>query len=554
MRNWVIACILPAVLLAAAPVGAAEEDIGGLIQALAADQEPARLKAIDALGALGAKGAEAVEALTKALSSDSPAMRAHAARALGKIGQPARGSVEALVRLVGDPEATVRREAARAIAAIRPGPKVTLPLLVKLLKDPDPAVKVRAMEAIAEHGEEAVAGLVQALADEKSAYWACLVLCELGAKAEPAVPGLIKLLDHAAPDVRQEAVLALAAVGEGAAPAAPRLVKALEDPLLQAPATYALVRIGKVPKEAQAKLRENAKGGDPMVKVVSMWALAKLRPRDKALVQEAVEAFVEGLKSDREQVRTAAARAISDIRPGPAVMVPLMEQALKGAEPETVRHALDALATLGAEAVPNLIQALKYEKARASVAYVLGEIGPKAAPATEALAGLLESSDPETRREAAVALAKAIGKEPSRVLKDVPAFIVNRLGYAMYREALALLEAGVADVETIDRSCRNALGLWAAMCGPFRWIDLTGGPALYAKAMAGVLPTLSNATELPQTLQDLAAADARGISNLRGFYQYNEDEVRQWENLLREHAWKVRDLMNQYFPLNPAGT
>jgi len=156
--------------------------------------------------------------------------------------------------------------------------------------------------------------------------------------------------------------------------------------------------------------------------------------------------------------------------------------------------------------------------------------------------------------EAAVALAKAIGKEPSRVLKDVPAFIVNRLGYAMYREALALLEAGVADVETIDRSCRNALGLWAAMCGPFRWIDLTGGPALYAKAMAGVLPTLSNATELPQTLQDLAAADARGISNLRGFYQYNEDEVRQWENLLREHAWKVRDLMNQYFPLNPAGT
>jgi len=406
MRNWVIACILPAVLLAAAPVGAAEEDIGGLIQALAADQEPARLKAIDALGALGAKGAEAVEALTKALSSDSPAMRAHAARALGKIGQPARGSVEALVRLVGDPEATVRREAARAIAAIRPGPKVTLPLLVKLLKDPDPAVKVRAMEAIAEHGEEAVAGLVQALADEKSAYWACLVLCELGAKAEPAVPGLIKLLDHAAPDVRQEAVLALAAVGEGAAPAAPRLVKALEDPLLQAPATYALVRIGKVPKEAQAKLRENAKGGDPMVKVVSMWALAKLRPRDKALVQEAVEAFVEGLKSDREQVRTAAARAISDIRPGPAVMVPLMEQALKGAEPETVRHALDALATLGAEAVPNLIQALKYEKARASVAYVLGEIGPKAAPATEALAGLLESSDPETRREAAVALAK----------------------------------------------------------------------------------------------------------------------------------------------------
>jgi len=38
--------------------------------------------------------------------------------------------------------------------------------------------------------------------------------------------------------------------------------------------------------------------------------------------------------------------------------------------------------------------------------------------------------------EAAAALARAIGKEPSLVEKDVPAFIVNRLGYAMYREAL----------------------------------------------------------------------------------------------------------------------
>jgi 3-hydroxybutyryl-CoA dehydrogenase len=152
--------------------------------------------------------------------------------------------------------------------------------------------------------------------------------------------------------------------------------------------------------------------------------------------------------------------------------------------------------------------------------------------------------------ETAVDLAKAIGKEPSLVLKDVPAFIVNRLGYAMYREAMNLLEMGVADVETIDRSCRNALGLWATMCGPFRWIDLTGGPALYAKAMAGVLPTLSNATQLTGPIQELADADARGIANGRGFYSYTSEEARRWEELFREHAWTVRELMNKYFPLD----
>jgi len=151
-------------------------------------------------------------------------------------------------------------------------------------------------------------------------------------------------------------------------------------------------------------------------------------------------------------------------------------------------------------------------------------------------------------------LARAIGKEPSLVLKDVPAFIVNRLGYAMYREAMNLLEMGVGDVETIDRSFRNAAGLWATMCGPFRWMDLTGGPALYAKAIAGVLPTLSNATELPKTVQDLASSDARGIANGRGFYQYTEEDAHRWEQLFREHAWTVRELMNRYFPLETENT
>ncbi len=150
---------------------------------------------------------------------------------------------------------------------------------------------------------------------------------------------------------------------------------------------------------------------------------------------------------------------------------------------------------------------------------------------------------------AAAQLAKAIGKEPSLVQKDVPAFVVNRIGYAMYREAFHILEMGVADVETIDRSVRNALGLWATMCGPFRWMDLTGGPALYGKAIEGVLPSLSNATELPERMQDLRQSDARGIANGHGFYQYTEAEARQWEELFRQHAWTVRELMNRYFPL-----
>ncbi len=147
-------------------------------------------------------------------------------------------------------------------------------------------------------------------------------------------------------------------------------------------------------------------------------------------------------------------------------------------------------------------------------------------------------------------LGRAIGKEPSLVQKDVPAFIVNRIGYAMYREALNVLEMGVADVETIDRSCRNALGQWATMCGPFRWMDLTGGPALYSTVMEGVLPSLNNSTELSPTMQKLREDDARGIANGHGFYDYTPEQARQWEELLRQHTWTVRELMNNYFPID----
>ena len=79
---------------------------------------------------------------------------------------------------------------------------------------------------------------------------------------------------------------------------------------------------------------------------------------------------------------------------------------------------------------------------------------------------------------AALALGCAMGKEPCVLRKDVPGFIANRLGYALYREALHLLQTGVADAETIDRSFRNSLGLWSSVCGPFQWMDISGGALL----------------------------------------------------------------------------
>lgn len=146
-------------------------------------------------------------------------------------------------------------------------------------------------------------------------------------------------------------------------------------------------------------------------------------------------------------------------------------------------------------------------------------------------------------------LGRRLGKDPTVCQQDVPGFIVNRIAYAMYREALHLVETGVADVETIDRSLRNTLGLWAASCGPFRWIDLTGGPALYGAAMQRVLPSLRNDATLPAPLAELVGQDARGITNGRGFYDYTPAETQLWEERQRRHAWNVKDWLDTEFPL-----
>ena len=143
--------------------------------------------------------------------------------------------------------------------------------------------------------------------------------------------------------------------------------------------------------------------------------------------------------------------------------------------------------------------------------------------------------------DAAMALARQAGKDPSLVRKDVEGFIVNRIGYAMYREAFWLLENGVADVETIDRSFRNAISVWGNIAGPFRWMDLSGIPA-YAAVMKRLFPRLSNATEVPAKMRELVESGAKGISNGRGFYQYTPEQAQRWERILIENVWRVRDM------------
>ncbi len=379
--------------------------VADLVGQLTSTDETVRLQAIDQLGARGAKSAEAVAPLTERLKDDSAQVRAHAVRALGQIGAPAKPAVAALVELAKDPDETVRRQVVKAVMKIRPGPQVTVPLCVKLLEDADPGVRMRVLQTISEAGPKAVPGLIAALKNEKAAYWACLALREIGPAAKDAVPALVDALKSSRPEIRREAILALAAMGDAASAAAGPIAATLDDEPTRAAATYALGRLGHVPAEAEDAIRANSKSDDKMLSTTSFWALARVHPEDKSLRREATERLLDRLKDQDPFVRVAAARALAALPPAPEITGPLWEKALQDADEKAVLHALDALAALGPPAVPRLIDALKHEKLRGQVAYVLGQIGPAAAPATPALAKLIADKDDRVAHEATLALA-----------------------------------------------------------------------------------------------------------------------------------------------------
>jgi HEAT repeat protein len=441
MQRMFVLGALCALLMYAAAVQAAEPTTADQIAALKSPDAAAKVAAINQLGAKGAKAAEAVPALTQLLADPSAVVRGQAAHALGQIGEAAKVAAPELVKLVGDADPAVRRNVGDALRRIRPGPQVTVPLFAKLMSDSDPGVRLRAMNVLADAGEEAMPFLLAALKDEKAAYWACLVLRDIGPKAKGAVPALAELAGGPRPEVRREAILALAAIGEAAAPATPQLAKALDDPLDRTAATFALGAIGASAPEIQAKIRKNINDSDQVLRVASVWALAKLHKGDKRYAEWATKALVPFLKQPDPAYRTAAARALADIKPGPDIAAPIFEEAFQGADEKVLAAALDTIAQFGAQAVPGLIKALSYEKLRPRVAYVLGQLGPAAAPASDALVGLLDDKNPETQKEAVLALAK-IGPAAKAAVPALTKVVVEREGAAVYGAAYALGKIG----------------------------------------------------------------------------------------------------------------
>lgn len=131
--------------------------------------------------------------------------------------------------------------------------------------------------------------------------------------------------------------------------------------------------------------------------------------------------------------------------------------------------------------------------------------------------------------EEIVALMYKCGKTPIVLNKDIPGFIANRLQAALLREALYLLENGIADSFQIDSVIKDGLGLRWAFKGPFEVADL-GGLDVWAKVTGHLFPELSTSTHVPESLLTKVVRGELGLKSGKGYYNY-EDPIETTEQM-----------------------
>jgi len=156
---------------------------------------------------------------------------------------------------------------------------------------------------------------------------------------------------------------------------------------------------------------------------------------------------------------------------------------------------------------------------------------PYLIPLVEVVQGEHTSSETVERT---MNVLRAAGKLPVHVRKDVPGFVANRLQHALRREAMSIVQNGIADAETVDLCVKNSFGLRLSVMGPLETADL-GGLDLALSIQEQILPFIDSTPGPLQILRDKVAAGELGMKTGQGFLPWTEETARAAHARLADH-------------------
>ena len=160
---------------------------------------------------------------------------------------------------------------------------------------------------------------------------------------------------------------------------------------------------------------------------------------------------------------------------------------------------------------------------------------PYLIPLVEVIRGNDTSTDTV---EATFHLLEEVGKHPVRVNKDVPGFVGNRLQHALWREAVSIVEHGIADAATVDECIRYGFGMRLPVLGPLETADMVGLDLTLA-IHDYILKYLEASPEPSPLLKKKVQEGELGFKSGRGFQEWSAEAAQKSREQLREYLIEV---------------
>ena len=136
------------------------------------------------------------------------------------------------------------------------------------------------------------------------------------------------------------------------------------------------------------------------------------------------------------------------------------------------------------------------------------------------------------------------GMVPVDVKKDLPGFLANRMQHALAREAFALIDAGIATPEDVDKAVRFGFGFRFLAAGPALQRD-HAGLEIHEAAAAAMYPSLARVDAPARCLSEHVARGELGMKTGQGFYAWDQGSIAaermRYDGLLKAGLQLLKD-------------
>jgi 3-hydroxybutyryl-CoA dehydrogenase len=135
-------------------------------------------------------------------------------------------------------------------------------------------------------------------------------------------------------------------------------------------------------------------------------------------------------------------------------------------------------------------------------------------------------------------ILSSVGKKPVICQKDVPGFIANRMQHALWREAVYIVEQGIADAETVDKAVKYSFGLRLPQLPPLVNSDMVGTDLTY-NIHEYILKYLCSDTKPSPVLVKMKEEGKMGFKSGEGFFKWDADSVQKENDDLNKYLIKM---------------